>query len=110
MKRSRWKRRGGWVPPVLGLALFAVVAWGVTFGVRQTAKASAAEGLRLAEQAVRRAAVSCYAVEGAYPGSYDALKERYGAVVDESRYVVFYEAFASNLMPEITVVERGVSE
>ena len=26
--------------------------------------------------------------------------------VDEDRYTVFYEAFAENLMPEITVVEN----
>lgn len=110
MKRSKWKRRGGWLSLALGLALFAAVAWGVAFGVRQTAEASDAEGLQLAERAVRRAAVSCYAVEGAYPSSYDYLKEHYGVAVDEDRYTVFYEVFASNLMPEITVVERGVAE
>jgi hypothetical protein len=110
MKKRKWKTRGIWLPLVLGLALFVAVAMGVTAAIRQTAVASDAEGLALAERAVRRAAVSCYAVEGAYPSTYEYLKSHYGVSVDEDRYVVFYEAFASNLMPEITVVERGVSE
>ena len=65
------------------------------------------EGRLLAEQAVRRAAVSCYAVEGAYPESYEYLKEHYGAMVDEENYAVFYEVFASNIMPDITVIQIG---
>lgn len=110
MRRKNWKRRGGWISLVLGVALFAAAAWAVSFGVEQTAEASDAEGLLLAERAVRRAAVSCYAAEGAYPNSYTYLKEHYGVAVDEDRYTVFYEVFASNLMPEITVVEREVAE
>ena len=75
--------------------------------VHVTAGRSDQESLRLAEQALRRAAVSCYALEGAYPASYDDLKQRSGLAIDEERYMVFYEIFASNIMPQITVVERG---
>ena len=67
------------------------------------------EGLRMAEQAVRQAAVSCYALEGAYPASYADLKQRSGVAVDEERYIVFYEIFASNIMPDVTVLERQVA-
>ena len=103
MKR---KRKFGWLPVALGLLVFAVTAVWMVRAVGQTAEASDREGLAMAEQAVRRAAVSCYALEGAYPASYEDLKERTGVAVDESRYAVFYEIFASNIMPEITVVER----
>lgn len=104
MKRK--KRGGGWLPLVLGLALFAALAvWAV--GAAGSASRSAdREGLRLAEEAVRSAAVSCYALEGAYPPTYEALKAWSGLAIDEERYAVFYEIFASNIMPEITVVER----
>ena len=37
----------------------------------------------------------------AYP-----LKKNYGIQIDESRFTVFYEVFAKNLMPEITVMEN----
>jgi len=87
------------------LVFAAVAAWTV-LGLRQAAESSDREGLRLAEQTIRRAAVSCYAMEGAYPATYDQLKEWSGIQVDEERYAVFYEIFASNIMPDITVVER----
>ena len=45
-------------------------------------------------------------MEGAYPASYDALKARTGLAINEEKYAVFYEVFASNIMPEITVTER----
>ncbi len=46
----------------------------------------------------------CYAVEGRYPPDFDYLKKHYGILVDESRYVVHYRMFASNLMPDILVI------
>lgn len=58
------------------------------------------------EQAVRRCAVACYAAEGIYPPDLDYLTEHYGLRFDETRYRVFYEIFAEDLMPEITVLER----
>ena len=58
------------------------------------------------EQAIRRCAVACYAAEGIYPPDLDYLKEHYGLQIDETRYRVFYEVFADDLMPEITVLER----
>jgi len=38
------------------------------------------------------------------------MKEKYGIVVDESRYLVMYDVFAENLMPDITVLERAYEE
>ena len=95
------------LPTALALALFALAAVWTVRSVHVTAGRSDQESLRLAEQALRRAAVSCYALEGAYPASYDDLKQRSGLAIDEERYMVFYEIFASNIMPQITVVERG---
>lgn len=62
------------------------------------------ENLALAEQAVRRAAVECYALEGWYPDSLSYLVEHYGIHVDTERYLVDYRFVASNLMPDITVL------
>ena len=64
------------------------------------------EGKAQLEAALHRAAVACYACEGIYPPSLDYLKEHYGIQIDHSRYVVIYEAFAENLMPDITVLEK----
>lgn len=64
------------------------------------------EGRRQLENAIRRAAVACYAAEGIYPPTLDYLTEHYGIQIDEDRYTVFYEIFAENIMPEITVLEK----
>lgn len=58
------------------------------------------------ETAIRRSAAACYAAEGIYPPDLDYLIAHYGLQFDEDRYRVFYEIFAHNLMPEITVLER----
>ena len=63
------------------------------------------EGRRQLEDAIRRAAVACYAAEGVYPPDLDYLQTHYGIQVDTAHYVVSYEIFASNLMPDITVLE-----
>jgi len=64
------------------------------------------EGKAQLEAALHRAAVACYACEGIYPPSLDYLKKHYGIQVDDSRYLVIYEVFAENLMPDITVLEK----
>ena len=58
------------------------------------------------EESLRRAAAACYAAEGIYPPSLEYLEEHYGVVIDGSRYVVHYEIHGSNLMPDITVLEK----
>ena len=55
---------------------------------------------------LRRAAAACYAAEGAYPENLAYLEEHYGIQVDDQRYSVIYRPIASNLMPEITVIQH----
>lgn len=70
----------------------------------------AEEGLHQLENALRKGCVACYAAEGAYPSSLEYLEEHYGVQVDKERYVVFYTAYAENLMPDITVMENIYEE
>ena len=63
--------------------------------------------LRIVRDAVKNAALTCYAVEGVYPDDLDYLREHYNLSYNEERFQVFYEPLASNLMPSIKVAERG---
>lgn len=56
------------------------------------------------ELSVRRAAAAYYAAEGFYPSTLDELIKTSGIQIDTRRFNVFYEVFAENLMPQITVV------
>lgn len=97
-KKSVWRRL---LPAVIPLC--AVLAGALLFTGALSRKADA-EALALTERSLRRAAVECYALEGAYPRSLSVLTGRYGAVVDERRFFVSYQYVASNLMPDITVL------
>lgn len=63
----------------------------------------------IVRDAVKTAALTCYAVEGAYPDSVEYLRKHYQLAYDEERYLITYDAFASNLIPDIYVTERGAT-
>ncbi len=63
--------------------------------------------LQVVRDAVKNAALTCYAVEGMYPDDLAYLREHYHLSYNEEKYHVFYEPMASNLMPSIKVAERG---
>ena len=90
--------------------LFAAVAVWVVQGVREAVRLSDEEGLRMAQESIERAVVSCYSLEGVYPASYEDLKAKSGLAIDEDKYVIFYDIFASNMRPSVTVMERWVEE
>ena len=95
---------------VLGLLVFVAVAVWMVRGVQEAAEVSDREGLRMAEAAVNRAVVSCYSLEGVYPASYEDLKAKSGLAIDEEKYAVFYDIFASNIRPDVTVIELAEVE
>ena len=63
--------------------------------------------LEIVRDAVKNAALTCYAVEGMYPDDLTYLRQHYNLSYNEERYIVYYRPLASNLMPSIKVVERG---
>lgn len=110
MRKRRYENRWSWVPMVLGWVLFAAIAVWMVRGVGEAARVSDEEGLRMAQEAVERAMISCYALEGVYPATYNELRAKTGLAIDEEKYVVFYEVFASNIRPSVTVLERWVGK
>lgn len=94
-----------WFPVLcVGIPVFFVTA---VSGVKT---GNSAEEKKQLEEAIRRSVITCYAAEGVYPPDFAYVKEKYGIVVDESRYLVVYDVFAENLMPDITVLERAYGE
>ena len=75
-------------------------------GVSNLSQGRKTEDKQQLEEALRRAAVACYAAEGIYPPNVEYMVEHYGLQIDSHRYVVSYTSFAENLMPDITVLEK----
>ena len=103
MNRKKEKRS---FSGLLAAVLAVVVLLCFTTALSNLTKGSGTQGREQLETALRRSAVACYAAEGIYPDSVDYLKEHYGIQIDEERYTVIYTVFASNLMPDITVLEN----
>ncbi len=98
-KGFRWREL---LIAVIMLCIFA----GAVILVSDVGRVQDTEQTQFVRDAVRKAALTCYAVQGAYPDSLDYLRDEYGLAYDENRYAVTYEAFASNQFPDIFVVER----
>lgn len=71
------------------------------------AQANAREqGAASVREAILASAKQCCAVEGSYPTTYQYLEDHYGLRVNDKDYVITYESFASNVMPNVVVVPR----
>lgn len=90
----------------VSFVLFGAIAAFCISGVQSTEIKQQEEALRIAEESILRGAIRCYAQEGMYPPDYEYLKEHYGVRVDEEKFAVFYSVFASNMMPDVTVIEK----
>ena len=102
-ERPRGKHRG-LLSAVFVFALLAVV---FLIALVSTQRRSAERETEMVSAAISRGIVTCYAVEGKYPPSLSYLYDNYGISVDESRYAVFYDVIAANLMPSVQVTRIG---
>ncbi len=92
--------------------LFAVIVFVLLAAFFLAALSSSARRNDTREQeliagALQRAVVTCYAVEGKYPPNLEYIYQNYGVRVDESRYAVFYDVIAANVMPGVRVMRIG---
>ena len=97
------RQKGNRTAVLLPAAIAAVLLLFLT-GLSNLDRDSSEEGRQQLEDALRRAAVACYAAEGIYPPTTAYLEEHYGIRIDRDKYHVFYEVFTENLMPQITVL------
>lgn len=112
-KRAEKKRDWRFITGcVVSAAAFGIVVGLFLSGVFSFLDRAEAEGADTLRNAIAQASVQCYAIEGRYPPSVEYLEEQYGIRIDRERFNVFYDGFASNIMPEITVfpVEGGESD
>lgn len=103
IKRGRLSGNFGMVATFL---VFVIVLAVLFVGTTNLSSAAHDEGVVATRQTIERAAVLCYATEGFYPPGLAYIQDRYGVQVDQNRYAVRYEVYASNIMPTIRVVAR----
>lgn len=92
---------------VFGILLFAAIMLWVVVGLNSAKNMTEEKRLENVKQSVVNGAVLCYSVEGVYPESLAYLRENYGVKYEENRYLVHYKYVAADIMPTVTVSEKG---
>lgn len=92
---------------VAAVAVFIALLLGTVLFSRTTGDNSLEQQRRTTEDSIRRAAVSCYSIEGVYPQKIDYLEEHYGLIVDREKFSIEYEVIGDNILPTIIVGIRG---
>ncbi|MDR2157427.1 MAG: hypothetical protein LBO81_06590 [Clostridiales Family XIII bacterium] len=103
----REKKSGG----TIRMFFFVVAALALLIAIWRLADALGAnqdeEQMKIAQEAVLRATVQCYSIEGRYPPGLDYLEENYGLALDREKYVYYYQAVAENIMPNVRLFALG---
>jgi hypothetical protein len=62
------------------------------------------EDVKMMKEAVVRATVQCYALEGRYPPDLEHLEEHYGLTLNRTAYTYHYQPIGENIMPRIDLL------
>jgi len=92
---------------ILKIVIIAAVLVLAVLLVSRISSSQEEEESEIVREAIKNAAITCYAVEGAYPEDVNYLREHYQLAYDEERYLVTYIPFAPNVIPTIYITEKG---
>ncbi|MDR0818158.1 MAG: hypothetical protein LBN43_01110 [Oscillospiraceae bacterium] len=106
MEKSQKKRifTSAFMSWLIAALLFLLIAVVAVRGINSADEVNRTEQIRTLRDNVRRAIVTCYAMEGSYPESLEYMRENYGVNYDERKFNVYYSIFASNIMPDYDVI------
>ncbi|MDR1042542.1 MAG: hypothetical protein LBL54_01395 [Clostridiales Family XIII bacterium] len=98
-KRSYWALK--LLIFVAAAAALIVLVWNVASSLDRSQEV---ESMRMGEEAVVRATVQCYSLEGRYPPDLEYLEKNYGLTLDKDKYLYHYETVGENIMPRIKLL------
>lgn len=90
----------------LSIIAFIVLIMIALNGLQDVSEKTSESQRESLESALERSISHCYALEGTYPPSLDYIKEHYGLIYDENRFFVDYQSIGSNIMPDVTIIEK----
>ena len=94
---------------ILTVLLLTVIIFLFVSVLNNTSHQIAGENMKSTEAAIRKALVTCFAVEGFYPSEINYLEKYYGLVIDWNKYDLYYNLYADNLLPYYKLVTKGSS-
>ena len=91
---------------VAGIALAGILIVAVFVALAGVSGNQSDRNREVQQEAIRQAALQCYALEGAYPPNLQYLADRYGVILDDASFHFRYEVPAGNLPPIIEVFPK----
>lgn len=107
MKRFEYQKQS-YHPPrfLLSVCIFFLILLLFVQGISSLSVSTKKRQKESLENAVMRSITYCYTIEGAYPQNLTYLQENYGLTYDEDLFFVDYRTSGSNILPDVTVIER----
>lgn len=109
MARNRFGyKRQAYQPPrfLLSVCVFLLILFLFVQGISSLSVSTRKRQKESLENAIMRDITYCYTVEGAYPESLSYLKDNYGLTYDENLFFVDYRVLGSNILPDVTIIEK----
>ena len=94
------------ISTLTAVAVTAAVSILAYFSIDTFDKNTSGRSQTAMEDAIKKAAVQCYAIEGSYPPDLQYLVDNYGIILNEDTYFYHYQVIGSNVMPDIIVLEK----
>lgn len=94
------------ISTLIAIAVMAAMACLAYFSIDGFDKNTAGKSQSALEDAIKKAAVQCYAIEGSYPPDLQYLADHYGIILNEDTYIYHYQVIGSNIMPDIIVLKK----
>ncbi len=103
MRRFSFKSMGTTIVVVVSILIMIAVSFSLVSLSRNSRETSR----QVALDAIEKAVMQCYALEGAYPPDLDYLEDNYGLILNHNRYIYQYEVIAANIHPIIDIQFPG---
>lgn len=94
------------ISTLTAIAVMVAVAILAYFSIDGFDKNTSGKSQTALENAIKKAAVQCYAIEGSYPPDLQYLADHYGIILNEDTYFYHYQVIGSNVMPDIIVLKK----
>lgn len=92
---------------ILSISMFLLILLLFLQGISSLSESTRKRQRESLEKAIMRSITYCYTVEGTYPENLDYLKKNYGLFYDEDVFFVDYRVSGSNILPDVTIIEKG---
>lgn len=93
--------------PVFGVLLFVFCFVFFLIAIANVSDEVDENEIKALENAIDKAVLTCYAIEGEYPENIEYIEKNYGVVIDHNKFFVAYNILGPNVRPDVMIAPIG---